>query len=205
MLESIVVQSLTALGFFFFVFDLMYIIIYKKKHKNKNETSKKNYKFTLTRFFAIIGIISMNLFLVLCCLNIFFYNSFNLIFPRINLNATLNPFQISGFFITIVGDITLFFSYKELGTSWAYPIDDWIKVKKLVKTGIYSKIRHPIYLSFNIISIGFNLILFDWTLLILYLFGAVGLYIQAIIEERLLIEYFGNEYLDYMKKTKRFL
>lgn len=81
----------------------------------------------------------------------------------------------------------------------------WYKKKiKLVKSGIYGKIRHPIYLSFNIFCIGFILVLLDLLLLILYIIGAIGLYIQAIDEEKILLEYFGNEYKEYMSNTGRF-
>ncbi|MFX0106486.1 MAG: isoprenylcysteine carboxylmethyltransferase family protein, partial [Candidatus Hodarchaeota archaeon] len=56
----------------------------------------------------------------------------------------------------------------------------------------------------NIFCIGYNLLLLDWFLLTLYVIGAIGLYVQAIDEEKILIEYFGDEYKDYMKKTGRF-
>ncbi len=32
----------------------------------------------------------------------------------------------------------------------------------------------------------------------------IGLYFQAIDEEKILIKYFGDEYLEYMNKTGRF-
>ncbi|MFX1588660.1 MAG: methyltransferase family protein, partial [Promethearchaeota archaeon] len=78
------------------------------------------------------------------------------------------------------------------------------KRRKLVKSGIYSYIRHPIYLSFNLFCIGFNMILLDWLLLVLYIIGGIGLYFQAIDEENILLEYFGDEYREYMKNTGRF-
>jgi len=34
--------------------------------------------------------------------------------------------------------------------------------------------------------------------------STIGLYFQAVDEEKILIEYFGEEYLEYMKKTGRF-
>jgi protein-S-isoprenylcysteine O-methyltransferase Ste14 len=81
---------------------------------------------------------------------------------------------------------------------------DGLKKRKLITSGIYSRIRHPIYLSFNLFCIGYNMLILDWMLLILYIIGGIGLYVQAIDEEKILIEYFGDEYIEYMKNTGRF-
>ena len=48
------------------------------------------------------------------------------------------------------------------------------------------------------------MILLDWFLLVWYLIGAIGLYLQAIDEEKILIENFGDDYKDYIEKTGRF-
>jgi protein-S-isoprenylcysteine O-methyltransferase Ste14 len=127
-----------------------------------------------------------------------------LIFPKIDLFIISDVLQIVGFTLIIGGNIVLLLAYRKLGIQWSYPIDSPKRQKKLVTSGIYGRIRHPIYLSFNIFCIGYNLLLLDWLLLIIYIIGAVGLYFQAIDEEKILIEYFGDEYIDYMKKTGRF-
>jgi protein-S-isoprenylcysteine O-methyltransferase Ste14 len=113
-------------------------------------------------------------------------------------------FQVIGFTLVIGGNITLFFAYHKLGIYWAFPIDGSRKKEKLIKTGIYSKIRHPVYLSFNLLGIGLNFLLLDWILLTLYIIGAFGLYIQALNEEKVLTAYFSDEYVDYMRHTGRF-
>ncbi|MFX1329875.1 MAG: methyltransferase family protein [Promethearchaeota archaeon] len=77
-------------------------------------------------------------------------------------------------------------------------------MNSFIYTGIYGRIRHPIYLSFNIYCIGFNLLLLDWFLLVLYVIGSIGLYLQAIDEEKILLKYFGEEYAENMERTGRF-
>ncbi|MFW9818826.1 MAG: methyltransferase family protein [Candidatus Thorarchaeota archaeon] len=154
--------------------------------------------------FARIGIHLINAFIFLCCLNIFIYHYWKLIFPTINIPIISDIFQIVGFTLIVGGNIVLLLAYRKLGVHWSYPIDGSQKQKDLVTTGIYGKIRHPIYLSFNIFCIGFNLLLLDWFLIALYIIGAIGLYFQAIDEEEILINYFGEEYLEYMNKTGRF-
>ena len=204
MLNPVFVRLFLIISFFFFGYNLTYIILFKRRHKNNETNNEINNRLKETRLFARIGIHIINIFIFLCCLNIFVYHYWILIFPVINLYFLSDMVQIIGFSLVLGGNISLLLAYRKLGVYWSYPIDGMKKKKKLVKTGIYGKIRHPVYLSFNIFCIGFNLILLDWILLILYLIGAIGLYYQAIDEEKILIEYFGEEYLDYIKNTGRF-
>ena len=196
------IQIYIGISFFFFFFDLLFIIIYKRKKGIKNNQNKmKKSPFSLYRMITIFGILAMNTFLCICCVYTFLYGFLKTILPGFSIHIS---FQLIGFSLTLFGDLILLISYKELGVNWAYPIDKWEKKGVLVTSGIYSRIRHPIYLSFNIISIGFILLIQDWILFGLYLLGAIGLYLQALSEEKALNEYFGKDYTNYMKKTGRF-
>lgn len=155
------------------------------------------------RFLAKIGVFTTNIFLTVSCMNIFFYELFSLFIPRIKFGFLTEIVQIIGFTFVIGGNITLFLAYHELGEYWTYPIDG-IKKLKLVTSGIYGKIRHPIYLSFILFSLGFELILLDPIMLILFIISFIGLFIQAKEEERILYEYFGQEYMKYKEKTGMF-
>jgi len=204
MLPPFVIRVFLIISFFFFGYNITYIILFKKRHKSNKNNDEINDKFKETRLFARIGVMLLNIFIILVCLNIFFYNYIITIIPRIDLSIFSQVTQVIGFTLVIGGNITLYLAYHELGIYWAYPIDGISKKRKLVKSGIYKKMRHPIYLSFNLFCIGFNLILLDWVLLLLYIIGAIGLYFQAIDEEKILIEYFGKEYRDYKDHTGRF-
>jgi protein-S-isoprenylcysteine O-methyltransferase Ste14 len=204
MLDSLIIKILLIISFFFFGYNLTYIILFKRRHKNNQGNNQVNNKLKETRLFARLGIHVINIFIFLCCLNIFIYDYWIIIFPKINLFFLNNVVQLIGFTFIIGGNLTLLLAYRKLGIYWEYPIDGMKKKKKLVKSGIYSKIRHPIYLSFNILCIGFNMILLDWLLLVLYVIGAIGLYFQAIDEETILLEFFGQEYARYIKRTGRF-
>jgi len=71
----------------------------------------------------------------------------------------------------------------------------------LVKTGIYSKIRHPMYLGIILIHIGFPI---AWQS-ILTLASAIIWIPQILLwkywEDKYLEKKFGNEYIGYKKKT----
>ena len=74
---------------------------------------------------------------------------------------------------------------------------------KLVDTGIYGLIRHPIYLSLAYLFAGFALIS-QYPLSLFFGFTmALCCYYFMIEEEELTIKKFGEEYLQYMKNVPR--
>ena len=72
---------------------------------------------------------------------------------------------------------------------------------KLVKTGIYKKIRHPVYLFGAIFFLGMIFVMQRFLFLLIWLI-LIGFQIRRIRkEEKILTEKFGNEYLEYKKQT----
>lgn len=96
-------------------------------------------------------------------------------------------------------------SHVDLGRNWSISLEVR-EQHALVKAGVYRLIRHPMYSSFFLLAIAQMLLLSNW------LAGASGLLGVGILyafrvrqEERMMFEYFGNDYLDYMTKTKRLI
>ncbi len=77
------------------------------------------------------------------------------------------------------------------------------KEHKLITTGIYKYVRHPIYTAGIISFIGF-ILLTNSTLGILtgLLLVLPALLYRIHIEEKMLIAHFGDEYVEYKKKVK---
>lgn len=75
----------------------------------------------------------------------------------------------------------------------------------LIKTGIYRYIRHPLYSS--LILLGWGIFLKEIALLSAFLVitATAFLIATAKVEERENFDKFGDEYVSYMKSTKRFL
>lgn len=79
------------------------------------------------------------------------------------------------------------------------------KTSSLVTTGIYAHIRHPLYSSLLLLTWG---IFFKAPSLsggALALVATTFLVATAKADEQECIEFFGNEYRDYMQESKRFI
>ena len=78
--------------------------------------------------------------------------------------------------------------------------------QKVVDYGPYRFIRHPSYLGMLVTVIGIGVALQSWggILVIVVLFGlAIGYRMH--IEEKFLVSELGDEYLQYMRRTKRLI
>ena len=77
-------------------------------------------------------------------------------------------------------------------------------IDKIVKSGVYSKVRHPIYSADIILAIGVFFIFPTLNVLISIIWLAVILIIWMNLEEKALILKFGKEYKEYKKKVPMF-
>lgn len=77
---------------------------------------------------------------------------------------------------------------------------------RLITSGAYKYIRHPIYLGVLLSYIAIPMIFNSWGAWLIMLFTAVPALIYRInVEEGMLIRHFGASYQDYMMKTKKLI
>ena len=92
-------------------------------------------------------------------------------------------------------------SHADLGDSWSVTLELNAN-HRLVTRGVYRFVRHPMYLSFVVLGIGQALLLANW---IAGLAGLASVALLVIVrvprEERMMIEQFGDEYREYMRRT----
>lgn len=75
---------------------------------------------------------------------------------------------------------------------------------QLKKDGFYKFLRHPSYSASLLSFVGFGISLNNWISLIIVVASILFAFIRRInIEEKALTEHFGEEYIDYKKKTYR--
>jgi protein-S-isoprenylcysteine O-methyltransferase Ste14 len=75
----------------------------------------------------------------------------------------------------------------------------------LVTSGIYHYIRHPAYLGAMILFLGFPVALSSVLGFIVTLSLVAILFYRIRVEEKMLLEHFGAEYAEYMKRSKRLI
>lgn len=94
-------------------------------------------------------------------------------------------------------------SHADLGQNWSVTLE-LRKGHQVVKQGVYRLIRHPMYASILLWDLAQGLLLQNWlagwgaltTFALLYL-------VRTPREEHMMVEFFGQEYRDYMRQTGR--
>ncbi len=76
---------------------------------------------------------------------------------------------------------------------------------RLVTTGPYRRVRHPMYSALIGVFSGLALIAANWLMVPLLLGSAYALVRRVGKEEAMMIAVFGDEYRDYMRRSGRFL
>ncbi|MCX6653718.1 MAG: isoprenylcysteine carboxylmethyltransferase family protein [Candidatus Bathyarchaeota archaeon] len=93
---------------------------------------------------------------------------------------------------------------RTLGRYYSYGLRT-LQDQKIIQHGVYKYVRHPITLAALIYTPAIPLVLSS-VYGFLVMLGIVPLFIYRIgIEEKMLIEKFGDEYLQYMKRTKKLI
>jgi protein-S-isoprenylcysteine O-methyltransferase Ste14 len=80
-----------------------------------------------------------------------------------------------------------------------------MKSGKLMTTGIYGHIRHPLYLGTVLLYLPFILWSFSLLSIIPWLIAIVGYNSMANYEEQLLTKRFGKEYAEYKKRVRKWV
>ena len=78
------------------------------------------------------------------------------------------------------------------------------KEHKLVTSGPYRWVRHPLYTVGSSMFLAFGMMADNWFIALLGILAFVAMAIRTPKEEANLIEKFGDEYREYMKRTGRF-
>jgi len=97
----------------------------------------------------------------------------------------------------------LYRTHRALGRNWSVSLDLRDR-HALVTTGIYAKVRHPMYASFWLMALAQLLFLPNWVAGPAGLVGFGTLFFGRVRrEEEMMIGAFGEQYRDYMRRTAR--
>jgi protein-S-isoprenylcysteine O-methyltransferase Ste14 len=104
----------------------------------------------------------------------------------------------------MIGALWLFWrSHADLGQNWSLSLEVR-KDHRLITHGVYRSVRHPMYAAIFLWSIAQGLLLQNWlagwssfaTFTIMYI-------LRTHREEKMMCDFFGQEYRDYMEQTGR--
>ena len=111
----------------------------------------------------------------------------------------------TGVGMALLGFALLQWAQTTLGKSWS-DTPRMIREQALITGGPYQFIRHPIYTAFLLILGSILLISANWLIGLAWIGMTVLEVISRIgFEENLMLDYFGDQYRVYMKKTGRLL
>ncbi|MBV8327065.1 isoprenylcysteine carboxylmethyltransferase family protein [Chryseobacterium sp.] len=185
---------MNTLGILFTVSMIAWFIsefLYKNMLKSEKEDKKNQDKSTLNILWVAIPF-SIGASVII---------SYNTHFPILKGNRILYV----GEFLIILGIVFRFIIIRSLGKY--FTVDVTIKQDhKIKKEGFYKYLRHPSYAFSLVTSLGLGLYLNNWlSLLFAFVPPFLAFAYRIKIEEQALVERFGNEYIEYRKKTKKLI
>ncbi|MFX0197139.1 MAG: NnrU family protein [Candidatus Hodarchaeota archaeon] len=163
----------------------------KEKLKTELEQEGK-WLMVVTAIFTVIGVIGLILFLLAPS---------RWTWTRLPLGTWVRWLGIT---ITIISIFFLIWVHRHLDRQWSLALEIQTD-HKLITTGPYKWIRHPMYLGIFVYTIGLILISSDLLILLFFGFTIWVNYRRIPKEEQMMINEFGDEYREYMKYTGRFL
>jgi protein-S-isoprenylcysteine O-methyltransferase Ste14 len=168
----------------------------RKNNFHEDATLKRREEGTASKVAGLLGMIGFVATIILVA------NPNWLTWASIPLSTSL---RWAGVGIALAGFALLQWAQNTLGKNWS-DTPRMMKDQHLVTSGPYRWIRHPIYSAFLLILGAIILISANWPIGLSFI-GMTTLEIASRIgfEEALMIEYFGDEYRQYMNRTGRLL
>jgi len=77
--------------------------------------------------------------------------------------------------------------------------------ERMIQKGVYRFSRHPMYLATFLVCLGSAIASTSWLFLVLTLILIIGCHLEALLEERICVEKYGDVYRYYMEKVPRWV
>lgn len=116
--------------------------------------------------------------------------------------------EAGGLVLFLAGLCLTFWARRTLGAMWGISTSRRVKLlpdHRLIRSGPYAWVRHPMYLGWWVSVLGLVLIYRTWILLGILLMSLVIFYRRARLEESVLAGKFGNEWKAYVARSKCFI
>ena len=114
----------------------------------------------------------------------------------------VNLLMLSGFALMVLAIWLNYIARRDLAEAWS-PTSE--AGDKLVTSGIYGRIRHPVYASLTLFLTGTLLVDLNAATLLFFVLFIAALAVRITREEKFLLEKFGEDYAQYARRVPRFL
>ncbi|QRN84003.1 isoprenylcysteine carboxylmethyltransferase family protein [Chloroflexota bacterium] len=115
------------------------------------------------------------------------------------------PLKIAGVSILVIAAVFIFTPFFLLQKSGnASSKKSYMETTQVVDKGLYAITRHPQYLGYMLMSIGFACITQYWVIYLLATICIIFFVLQSIQEEHFCASQYGESYVDYLNRVPRF-
>lgn len=115
-----------------------------------------------------------------------------------------NAVRLLGILLATTGLVFFLLSLTTMRDNWRAGVPT-SRQTNLVTAGVYSISRNPAFLGFDLIDLGILLVFFNFPLFCMTILNVLLYHLQIVnVEEDFLITSFGEEYLEYKKKVRRY-
>lgn len=142
-------------------------------------------------------LIAWSVFVVLTALNL----PLPALFSKLLLK--IDWLQYVGLVLCYLGLAIFGWALISFGKAWRIGIDEK-NSNELITTGAFRFSRNPIFLFMDLYFIGMMLIYPNVILIVSAIAAVIGIHLQILREERFLLNRFGNSYVSYRSRTRRY-
>jgi protein-S-isoprenylcysteine O-methyltransferase Ste14 len=112
---------------------------------------------------------------------------------------------IAGIVVILLGAALLWWAIFTLGRYLTFDVAVRT-AQPVVQSGPYRLVRHPSYTEILIMLLSVGMVLENWASLVALIAGGlIGLLYRVRVEERALVEALDQPYIDYMRRSWRFI
>jgi len=112
--------------------------------------------------------------------------------------------RVLGVILGAISVLCVFWVHRTLADSFSAMLEVY-EDHQLVTSGPYNRVRHPLYSAHTLFNAGMVLISVNWILLLFLIIAIPFTYWRLSKEEEMLIEQFGDQYREYIKRTGRLI
>ncbi|HEY9153247.1 MAG TPA: isoprenylcysteine carboxylmethyltransferase family protein, partial [Anaerolineales bacterium] len=124
------------------------------------------------------------------------------LFPFIRIKARV--WDVIGLVLYLIGFGFVEWARQTLGKYWGLSTSQQVKLlddHRLIQNGPYAFLRHPMYFGAWVLFVGLTMLYPVWAVFLLFIFSVISFTGRARREESALSERFGEQWIQYKKRT----